>query len=485
MNEAAETKSSNLSAVTSTTKAHNTGSYQNGSPGPQSAQDVPDAYFEPSSTPPPPSFRSVLGQPAVRALWVATLISYIGDTFGAMALFIMVNRVTHSTVALATVGLVETLPLFLGLVAGVLVDRWRYRPVLMAADLVRAALLPLYLLFRSSDDLWLVLAVTLSISVASRFFFPASGALRRALLRPEEYSVAASLWQMTMGLSFVVGPALAGLVISAFSTDIEAGIATAFIIDSLSFVASATLIFVLVRSQAQAIDAARQREERPHVWADLRDGLRVMLNSKPLRGVAVLYGVGLLGVGAVFVLVVPYVQTLFNGGPREIGLLDAIQAFGLAVGAIAVGTVLSRKLSSGQMMLLASVLGGASVVGLGLAPVYGAALIAMCFAGVAAGAVQSAGAVVMLHEIPQRHQGKGNATLNTLLNISYVTSIALSGVSGQLLGIRNTFIIGGVLALLGVLLAVPFLNQRQDVSSSSGNSDNEPSSKQREMSSSS
>lgn len=102
-------------------------------------------------------------------------------------------------------------------------------------------------------------------------------------------------------------------------------------------------------------------------------------------------------------------------------------------------------------------------MGLGLAPVYGAALAAMCFAGIAAGAVQSAGAVIMLHEIPQRHQGKANSTLNTLLNVSYVTSIALSGVSGEALGIRNTFIVGGVIALFGVLLAFPLLNQRRDV----------------------
>jgi MFS family permease len=396
----------------------------------------------------------------VRALWLASLISYVGDTFGIMALFILVNHLTQSTVALATVGVVQTVPLLFALVAGVLVDRWRYRPVLLAADLARGALLPLYLLFQSSEDLWIVLVVTLCVSIASRFFFPAGQALRRALLRPEEYAVAASLWQATFGLSYVVGPALAGMVISAFGSDVRMGVGVAFLLDALSFALSALLIFVLVREKAQAVDSARQQQDRPRAWADLREGLEVMWRSKALRGVVVLYGVGLLGVGAVFVLTVPYVQRAFNGGPLEIGLLEASQALGLAVGATAVGTVLARKLPPGQLMLWASLLGGSAVIGLGLVPLYAGALAVMCVAGMAAGAVESAGAVVTLHEIPQRHQGKGNASINTLLNASYLTSIALSGVSGELLGIRGTFVAGGLLALIGVLLAMPLLSSR-------------------------
>jgi MFS family permease len=422
-----------------------------------------------STKPKRATFRSVLAQPAVRALWLASLISYIGDTFGIMALFIMVNHVTHSTVALATVGVVQTLPLLFTLVAGVLVDRWRYRPVLWAADLIRAALLPLYLLFQSPDDLWIVLAVTLAVSISSRFFFPASTALRRALLRPEEYPVAAALWQATYGASYVVGPALAGLLIASFGSNVQMGIAAAFLLDSLSFAISALLIFVLVREEAQAVDAARQAEERPRALADLQEGWRIMWRSKPIRGVVTLYGVGLLGVGAVFVLTVPYVQRLFNGGPLEIGLLEASQAFGLAAGATAVGTVLARKLPPGQLMLLASLVGGMSVVALGLVPVYIGALLVMCIAGGAAGAVESAGAAVIAHEIPQRHQGKGNASINTLLNASYLTSIALSGIGGELLGIRGTFIIGGAVALAGVLLAFPLLGSRQNDTSHLGN----------------
>src|SRR4029079_8515751 len=98
-----------------------------------------------------------------------------------------------------------------------------------------------------------------------------------------------------------------------------------------------------------------------------------------------------------------------------------------------------------------------AVIALGLAPLYALALAAMLLAGVAAGTVQSAGAAVTLHVIPQRHQGKGQAAINTLLNAAYVTSMALAGAGGDTVGIRTVFVAGGVIALLGVLAATPWL----------------------------
>jgi predicted MFS family arabinose efflux permease len=414
-------------------------------------QPTPDTQ---ETRPPKATFGSILAHRAVRALWVASLISYVGDTFTVMALFILVNTVTGSTVTLAAVGVVQTLPLFIGVLAGVLVDRWRYRPVLLLTDLLRAALIPLYLLFHTPADLSLVLVVTLLVATAGRFFVPASMALRRALLQPHEYQVAAALWQATYGLSFVIGPALAGVIIGVFGTS---GITVALLVDSVSFALSAAIVFVGVRQEAQTIDADRQAEAPRSAWADLREGWAIMAQSRPLRGVLLLYGVGLLGVGAVFVLVVPYIQRLFGGGPFEIGLFETAQAFGLALGAVGVGTVAAARFSAGSLMLGASLVGGLAVVALGLAPLYGAALAAMLLAGVAAGTVQSAGAAVTLHVIPQRHQGKGQAAINTLLNAAYVTSMALAGAGGDTVGIRAVFVAGGVIAFLGVMAATPWL----------------------------
>jgi len=401
------------------------------------------------------TFRSVLGQPAVRNLWLASLISYVGDTFGTLALFLLVSRVTGSTGALGAVALVQTLPLFLGVVAGLLVDRWRYRPVLLTADLLRAVVVPCYaLLFQTAQDLWLVLLLSLGFSLASRFFTPASQALRRALLRPEEYQIAASLWQTTLGLSYVLGPALAGLTIATFAGN---GISIALWIDAFSFVISALLIFFGVRQAAQAVDSQRQSQVRPSPWADLQAGVRLMWASRAIRGSLVLYGFGLLGVGAIFVLTVPYVERIFHGGSLQIGLLDAAEALGLAIGAVGVGTIAARRFPAGTLMLGAALVGGVAVITLGIVPIYPLALLTMMIAGGAAGTLQSAGSAVILHTVPQQHQGKASAAQTTLLNVAYVTSIALAGIGGDTIGIRGVFVFGGIVALIGVAGATPLL----------------------------
>lgn len=409
-----------------------------------------------ASPAPHPTFGSVLSQPAVRALWLATLISYLGDSFSAMALLILVNHVTQSTVALATVAVAETVPILFAVITGALVDRWRYRPVLLAADLLRAALVPLYLLFRSAQDLWIVITIVVGISVASRFFFPASSALRRMLVRPEEYKITSSLWQATWALSLVAGPLLAGLLISAFP-NVETGIAAAFIIDSLSFAVSALIIFAFVGREARAADASLQGEERSRSWDDISEGLRTMAGSKPMRAVAILYAVGMLGVGSVFVLVVPYVQREFQGGPLQIGLLETAMACGILIGAAGVGTEIAGRVATGHLMLGASVIGAASVACLGLVPAYVLALVLLVFMGATAGTVQSIAGAVVLNEVPQRHQGKANSTLNMLLSLANMASMGLAGLFAALFGVRGTFVIGGLVALLGVVLATPLL----------------------------
>ena len=387
---------------------------------------------------------------------MATLISYLGDSFTSMALLILVNQVTHSTLALATVAVAETVPVLFGLIAGALVDRWRYRPVLLVSDLARAALVPFYLLFSSPADMWVVIVIALGVSIASRFFFPASNALRRTLVRPDEYKITSSIWQATWALSLIAGPVLAGLVISAFP-NLETGLAAAFMIDSLSFVLSALIIFIFVGRAAQAADASRQRVERPHTWTDLQEGVQTMWSSKPLRGVAVLYSVGMLGAGSVFVLVVPYVQTEFQGGPLQIGLLETAMAIGILIGAIGVGTVLAARITTGHLLLGASAIGAVSIICLGISPVYALGLVLLAFMGATAGTVQSAAGAVTLHEVPQKHQGKANAALNMILNLAELASMGAAGVLAAIFGVRGAFVAGGVIAALGVALATPLL----------------------------
>src|SRR5205085_11629339 len=118
----------------------------------------------------------------------------IGDWALGVALPITVFQMTHSTVAMGATAVSELVPLLvLSSVAGVFVDRWNRKWVMIVCDLVLAVgLLPL-LLVHSAGSIWIVYLVALGQSVVARFFSPAANALLPTLVAKEDLVSANSL----------------------------------------------------------------------------------------------------------------------------------------------------------------------------------------------------------------------------------------------------------------------------------------------------
>jgi MFS family permease len=110
--------------------------------------------------------------------WTASAVSVLGDWILWAALPFAIYRLTGSALATGAMFVVQTVPaLLLGSVAGVFVDRWERRRVVVVAELACAVVLLPLLALRSRDAVWLVYAVGFSLSCAWQFFLPASGAL--------------------------------------------------------------------------------------------------------------------------------------------------------------------------------------------------------------------------------------------------------------------------------------------------------------------
>src|SRR3712207_6800501 len=111
-------------------------------------------------------------------LWAGGLISVFGDWVLIAALPFHVYTLTGSALAASSMLIAYTLPgLLFGSVAGVFVDRWNRKRIMVIADLLRAVLLLLLLAFRSRDWLWVVYVVAFVESAVGQFFGPARGAL--------------------------------------------------------------------------------------------------------------------------------------------------------------------------------------------------------------------------------------------------------------------------------------------------------------------
>src|SRR6187549_3836796 len=129
--------------------------------------------------PAPMTFREVLGLTVMRRVWLAQVISLVGDFLALFAVISVVTYRMHGTAQQVTgVQIAYMLPLaLLGPLAGVFVDRWPLKPTLVASDLIRACLVVLLVL---STSVWQIYLVLIAISSVSSFFAPAQSVTIRS-----------------------------------------------------------------------------------------------------------------------------------------------------------------------------------------------------------------------------------------------------------------------------------------------------------------
>ena len=119
------------------------------------------------------SSRDVLRVPDFRSLFVGQTISDFGDAMTSLALLLVVNNLTGSTAALALMAIALALPqVTVGVIAGVYVDRWDRRRVMLASDLLRAGLVLGFVFVQSVDTLWLLYLLAVAQATVGTFFTP-------------------------------------------------------------------------------------------------------------------------------------------------------------------------------------------------------------------------------------------------------------------------------------------------------------------------
>lgn len=173
-----------------------------------------------------------------RLLWIAQIVSEIGDWFYTVALYSLLLELTGKASAVGLAVVLQVLPqVFAAPSAGVLNDRLPRRAVMIFADLCRAVIVLSMLLVRSVDTVWLVWVLLFLETLMWALFEPGRAALIPRLARSDdERLVANALSSTTWAFNLAFGAGVGGLVAYAF------GRQTVFILNALSFAASALLI---------------------------------------------------------------------------------------------------------------------------------------------------------------------------------------------------------------------------------------------------
>jgi MFS family permease len=389
---------------------------------------------------------ALLRQRPFRLLWSGHVISSFGDALTSLALLLTAHRLTGSTAAVAGVAIALALPqLLIGLPAGVLVDRWNRRRVMIVSDLVRALLVLGFLAVASADTLWLLYALAFVQAAVGTFFNPARAALLPEIVAADRLLPANALSETSRVVAGLAGVAAAGAL-----AGMTGSLGVAFVVDSATFVASAALIARMPGTSVPAVEARRG------VWAELADGVRLVLGTRRLLGVIVAATVVMLGLGAVNVLLVPFV----------VGVLDASETW---FGALEGAQVASMILAGGALVAVGArfrptTLISAGLVGIGMVLVAVAAstrpwhLMGLLFAaGWCVTAVQASVTTILQTEVPARSRGRAQASFGTMVGAASLTSMALAGAAAEAVGIRLVLVASGAIAVgAGVASAAVF-----------------------------
>ncbi|MGD8903245.1 MAG: MFS transporter, partial [Anaerolineae bacterium] len=274
------------------------------------------------------------------ALWIGQTISFIGDYFYWLAIPIMVERLTGSALLVGLSVISSALPmLVLGPIAGVFVDRWDRKKTMIVADILRALLVLLCLTVRTPEQVWVYYIVGFLMSCVSRFFFPSQNAVLPLIVPDKDDLLAGNgLMQIVQTMGLLVGPALAGFSIGIWGADV------AFLVDSGTFILSALAISSMTVPATNKFRQVVQGtgSELSTVWNELREGVIYLFGSRTMVGVLLCLAVVQLGIGAINVIWVPFMQRTFGLGPEGLGAVDTAQGVGMALGGVGLGVLAAR-----------------------------------------------------------------------------------------------------------------------------------------------
>ena len=395
-----------------------------------------------TAAPKPMTVRDVLRLPTYRNLFAGQVVSDIGDGITLLLLLLVINDLTGSTIALALMAIAEAVPHFtVGLFAGVYVDRWNRRTVMLAADLIRAGIVLSFAFAATAGILPLLYLLAFAQSSVSTFFRPARGALLPKIVPAEGLPAANSLAQGSQLIGTVVGAGIAGLLFGTFGSG-----AIGFALDAATFVVSFLFIARIAASHGRI--AAPAHDEAPRdVRRSLLEGLAIVRGSRALSGSLIAAAVSMLGLGAVNVLFVPLIVEDLKVDPTWMAGIELAQTAAMLMAA-GVVVFLVRRLAPTTIITLG--LAGIGIcIGLmsGVTAIWQVILL-LFVVGWMITPLQAMLQTIVQTTATDATRGRVVSLLQASLSTASVTSMALGGVLGELIGIRAVYLAAAVIVLI-------------------------------------
>ena len=307
-----------------------------------------------------------------------------------------------------------------GSVAGVLVDRWdRRRVMVMTNVLLSISLLPL-LLVRDASQVWIIVVVVAVSSCLTPFFVAADVSLLPNLVAEEHLITANALNTQVRNVSRLVGAALGGVIVTV------GGLTWLALADIATFALAAVLIGLIGhRSTARPTIGDRRR-----LVDDWREGLAVIRGSRALLVIVTFFAVSGMGEAVMGTLFAPYVKDVLGGTASTFGTIISAQAVGGIVGGLVV-SALGHRVSPRALFGWGAVAFGLGDLALFLYPLVTdqiwPAVVIIALVGLPGAALFAGAMTVFQLGTDDRVRGRVFGALTTVQNLAMLACTFLAG----------------------------------------------------------
>ncbi len=402
-------------------------------------------------------FRKVLKNRNFFLLWVGQIISQLGDRLGQMALIAFVYmRAPGSTMQIAKVLSFTIIPVFLiGPLAGVYVDRWDRRRTMFACDFLRSLLvlaIPLFLLYaKSLGPVYLIIFIVFSIG---RFFVPAKLSIIPDLVDKKDLLIANSLVNTTGMIAAVLGFGASGVLVEWL------GAKNGFYLNSLTFLISGAFIFFISKKFMVAMDFKKVGQEiieviRKSVFQEIREGVFYFIRKKDIRFTAGIIFALWSALGAVYVVIIVFVQKTLHSATKDLGLLAMFLGIGLFLGSLVYGRF-GQRIAHYKVIFVALVLSGImlAIFALGIYnyPNFAmAALLALCL-GLIIAPIMIASNTIIHNASDNDMLGKIFSSFEIVMHLGFLLFMFISSMLAERFShLLILVVVGGLLSLLGLV----------------------------------
>jgi predicted MFS family arabinose efflux permease len=361
-------------------------------------------------------------------LWTGGLVSAGGDWVLNAALPFFVYEETGSTVATAGMIVARLGPaVALGSVAGVFVDRWSRKRLLVCTNLLQAGVVVLLLLVPATGALWVVFLVAAAESVASSFSTPAESALLPGLVGPDELLAANALNTLNNRIARLVGVPLGGALLA------YVGLEAIVIVDAASFAVAALLIAPIRVPSAPpvALPASSAWES---FWRDWIEGLRLVRHDRTIALLFLVLGLMTFGGTMLDPLTVAWVRDVLGAGPQVFTWILTVHAASGIVGSLLVGGF-GRRFSPRGLIGWGSVIAGAALALRYNLPSVALALAMSAVAGLTSVASSTGVETLAMQSVRDELRGRVFGSLNSTLSLLSLAGAAVGGLAAEVVGI--------------------------------------------------